>query len=317
MAIAAALLCAFLVFGAIIGHLLSNQVLKPRHFDYEQGIEHERTYFNWVEGEFDALEKELFTLSSFDGTALRCIWIGCKEKSDKAVVVAHGHGCCAVNSYKYAKPFLERGYNALLFDFRNSGESGGHITTLGYKERYDLQAAVDEAFLRLGKNAVVGTHGESMGAATALLQACMDDRLSFTVADCPFCDMRAQIAYILKREHSLPRFPFLAFGALSLFFRAGIRMKDVSPLDALKRKDGLPDIPMLFIHGTGDTYILPSSTETLFAAKRGKKRLWLCAGAKHARSIATDPERYRAELNAFLDENNLSPSCKRNEENVQ
>lgn len=317
MAIAAALFCVFLIFGAVVGHLLSEQVMKPRHFDDEQGIEHERTYFHWAEGEFDALEKEFFTLPSFDGTPLRCIWINSGEKSNHAVVVAHGHGCCAVNSYKYAKPFLERGYNALLFDFRNSGKSGGHITTLGDKERYDLQAAVDEAFSRLGKNAVVGTHGESMGAATVLLQACMDDRLSFAVADCPFYDMRAQVAYNLKQTRGLPRFPFLAFGALSLFLRAGIRMKNVSPLNALKKNDGLHALPILFIHGTEDTYILPSASKELFAAKKGKKRLWLCEGAKHARSIAADPARYRAELNAFLDAFGLPPSCKEQQENVQ
>ncbi|HWS30492.1 MAG TPA: alpha/beta hydrolase [Clostridia bacterium] len=288
-----------------VGHMLSSHVVKPRHFNYGQGAEHERTYFHWAEGEFDALDKELFTLTSRDKTRLACIWIHSREKSSKAIVVAHGHGCCAVNSYKYAKPFLERGYNALLFDFRNSGKSEGSVTTLGALEKYDLQAAVDEAFLRLGENAVVGTHGESMGAVTVLLQACMDERLSFAVADCPFSDMREQLAYNLKRDYRLPRFPFLAFGAFSYLIRTGCRMKDVSPLRAIKKKNGLADLPILFIHGTEDTYILPAASEKLYASKRGKKALWLCKGAKHARSIAVDPGKYEAQLDAFLRENGL------------
>jgi fermentation-respiration switch protein FrsA (DUF1100 family) len=285
--------------------MLSNHVVKPRHFNYEEGAQHERTYFHWVEGEFDALDKELFTLTSRDGTSLACMWIPAKVESSKAVVVAHGHGCCAVNSYKYAKPFLERGYNALLFDFRNSGKSEGRITTLGFQEKFDLQAAVDEAFFRLGENAVVGTHGESMGAATVLLQACMDKRLSFAVADCPFFDMCEQLAYNLKRAYRLPRFPFLAFGAFSYLIRTGCNMKDVSPLRAIEQNDGLPDLPVLFIHGTEDTYILPAASEKLYAAKRGKKALWQCIGAKHARSIAVDPEGYEAHIDAFLKENGL------------
>ncbi|MCE5235631.1 MAG: CocE/NonD family hydrolase [Clostridiaceae bacterium] len=300
-----ALFVAFLLAGFTVGHKLSSRVVKPRRFNYAQGVEHERTYFRWTEGEFDALEKEPFTLRSFDGTRLSCLWLPAREKSVKAVVVAHGHGCCAVNSYKYAKPFLERGYNALLFDFRNSGGSGGSVTTLGCKEKYDLSAAVDEAFRRLGENAVIGTHGESMGAATVLLDACMDKRLSFAVADCPFSDMRVQIAYNLKRNFSLPRFPFLAFGAFSYFMRTGCRMKNVSPLSSLRERDGLPDLPILFIHGTEDAYILPTASKALYAAKAGKKQIWLCEGAKHARSIAADPEGYGARIGAFLEENGL------------
>lgn len=295
----------FLVVCFTVGYMLSNHVVKPRHFDYEEGAQHERTYFHWVEGEFDALDKELFTLTSRDGASLACMWIPAKKKSSKAVVVAHGHGCCAVNSYKYAKHFLERGYNALLFDFRNSGKSEGKITTLGCKEKYDLLAAVDEAFLRLGENAIVGTHGESMGAATVLLHANMDKRLSFAVADCPFFDMREQLAYNLKRTYRLPRFPFLAFGALSYLIRTGCRMKDISPLHAIEDKKGLPNLPVLFIHGTEDAYILPVASEKLYAAKKGEKALWLCKGAKHARSIAVDPQGYEAHIDAFLKENGL------------
>jgi fermentation-respiration switch protein FrsA (DUF1100 family) len=300
-----AVLAVLALSGLYAGHALSNHVVKPRHFDYEQGAAHERTYFHWVEGEFDAQEKELFLLNSYDGTRLSCMWLPCAQKSNKAVVIAHGHGCCAVNSYKYAKPFLKRGYNALLFDFRNSGKSGGHVTTLGFKEKFDLQTAVNEAFLRLGEGAIVGTHGESMGAATVLLQACMDERLAFAVVDCPFYDMREQIVYNLKKDYKLPRFPFLMMGALSYFVRTGGRMKEISPLRAIEEKEGLPKLPVFFIHGTADTYILPSASERLYEAKRGKKRLWLCEGAKHARSIAVDPMAYDAQIGAFLEGNAL------------
>ncbi len=305
MEIFLAILGLFLIVCFTVGYQLSKHVIKPRHFTYEEGAEHERTYFHWIEGEFDALPKELFTLTSRDGTRLSCMWIPAKEKSLKAVVLAHGHGCCAVNSYKYAKPFLERNYNALLFDFRNSGNSEGNITTLGFLEKYDLQAVVDEVFLRLGENAIVGTHGESMGAATVLMQACMDKRLSFTVADCPFFDMRKQLQYNLKKAHRLPAVPFLAFGAFFYFLRTGCSMKDVSPLKAIEEKNGLPDLPILFIHGTDDAYILPEASVKLYAAKRGKKMLWLCKGAKHARSITVDPEGYEAHIDVFLNENGL------------
>ena len=305
MTVLFAVLGVLVVLGLYAGHALSNHVVKPRHFDYEQGAAHERTYFHWVEGEFDAQEKELFSLTSYDGTRLSCMWLPCAQKSNKAVVIAHGHGCCAINSYKYAKPFLKRGYNALLFDFRNSGKSGGHITTLGFKEKFDLKTAIDEAFLRLGEDAIVGTHGESMGAATVLLEACMDERLAFAVADCPFYDMQEQTAYNLKKDYNLPRFPFLMLGAFSYFVRTGGRMKDISPLHAIEEKEGLLKLPVLFIHGTADTYIPPEASKRLYEAKHGKKRLWLCEGAKHARSIAVDPVAYDAQIGAFLEENEL------------
>ena len=39
-------------------------------------------------------------------------------------------------------PFVSAGFNVLMFDFRNHGESGGSVTTLGYHEVKDVFSAV-------------------------------------------------------------------------------------------------------------------------------------------------------------------------------
>ena len=71
------------------------------------------------------------------------------------------------------------------------------------------------------------------------------------------------------------------------------------------RQNGLPGLPVLFIHGTEDDFIPPQSSERLYELKQGPKRLWLCPGAAHARSMAKEPDTYRMVLNSFLDENGL------------
>lgn len=47
--------------------------------------------------------------------------------------------------------------------------------------------------------------------------------------------------------------------------------RDVSPLQALNDNDGLPEIPMMFIHGAKGGYIPPDASQKPYAAKRGMK----------------------------------------------
>ncbi|MEG1548247.1 MAG: alpha/beta hydrolase [Clostridia bacterium] len=284
----------------ITGVVITNTIYHPRHFTWEQGKEHDRENGVWIDGEFEARPIERFSIKSFDGTLLNAAWLMNETPSNKAVVIMHGFGCCAVNSYKYAKLFLARGYNALIYDNRNAGESEGKRTTLGYMEQHDLHLMVDIAVERMGKNGIVCTHGESQGGATVLLEACHDNRLAFVIADCPFSNMAEQVAYSVKRMAKLPRWPFVPFASLISKLRAGFFFSEASPLRELEAACGLPDMPILFIHGTADTFILPYHTQRLYDAKRGKKMLWYCQGATHARSICKAPQEYERVLDEFL-----------------
>ena len=64
----------------------------------------------------------------------------------------------------------------------------------------------------------------------------------------------------------------------------------------------MPEVPILFVHGTADKLIPYAASEKLYAAKRGKKALSLVEGAEHARSIVHTRAQYAETVYAFLDE---------------
>ena len=123
----------------------------------------------------------------------------------------------------------------------------------------------------------------------------------FVVADCPFATLHDQLMYNVGSMKHLPSWPFEGPAEWILRARAGFGYSDVSPLDELKRANGAPELPVLFIHGTADRLIPYDNTLRLYDAKRGKKALYICPGAGHVRSISTDREKYYAVVNEFLD----------------
>ncbi len=55
-------------------------------------------------------------------------------------------------------------YNVLTFDYRNSGESGGHTTTVGFYQQQDLLGAIDTILGQEAK-AQIALIGSSQGAS--------------------------------------------------------------------------------------------------------------------------------------------------------
>ena len=66
--------------------------------------------------------------------------------------------------------------------------------------------------------------------------------------------------------------------------------------------DGLKgnEIPVLFIHGADDPFILPENSERMQAETSGYSELHLIPDAVHAESALKDPETYAAVLREFL-----------------
>ena len=78
--------------------------------------------------------------------------------------------------------------------------------------------------------------------------------------------------------------------------RYGWNFTEASALEAVKpcRR------PMLFIHGTADTYVPFSMGEELFEAHPGPKARWWVDDATHARSYQKDPKGYARIVGNFL-----------------
>jgi len=293
---------AVVVLGAA-GVKFSNVVTRPKRRSLDSAMQEMLEHGIMPAEQVAAMKSERFEVISPYGYPLLGQWFEPEGlPSDKAIVIAHGYGYNRVGSLKYVSLFLNRGFHVIIYDHRNSGESGGDQTSMGYREKDDLKTIVDAVSARLGDGARIGTHGESMGAATVLLHAAMDPRVRFVIADCPYADLKEQLAYRLAVEYKLPSFPVLDAASVVTRMRDGYLFRDISPLQAIQDKNGLPDIPMLFIHGLEDDYIPPRASEKLHAAKKGISRLHLMPDAKHAASIHVHAEEYERVTASFLDE---------------
>lgn len=284
----------------ITANRLTNIVVSPPNHAIERAIEQETKREYIKEGYYESLEKENFKLTSSEGYNLACQLITNPVPSEKYIVFCHGYGFNRIGSVKYVDIFLKEGFNVVLYDHRNSGESEGEYTTMGYYEKEDLKKVIDYIYNRFGHDIVVGTHGESMGAATVLLHSAEDRRVKFVIADCPYSDLKKQLAYRLKIEHKLPRFPFLAIASGFSKIKAGFFFGEISPINVIETNNGLADIPIMFIHGDADAYIPVEMTQDMYQVKKGYKKLYLAKGADHAISVCVDREKYANEIHDFL-----------------
>ena len=103
------------------------------------------------------------------------------------VILLHGYPANKADLLPIAASLNGR-FAVLLVDFRYFGDSGGRATTLGFRERRDLQRVVD-ALAERGY-ARIGVFGYSLGGAVALLAAAEDPRIRAVAAWAPFADLR-------------------------------------------------------------------------------------------------------------------------------
>lgn len=293
---------AFFILGIVLillcgaGLFFASKIIYPHTFSYEQTRQWELESGKMNDAEFEAWPKEEIKIMSPYGYELYGQYFPIPG-SKKTAIIAHGITYTIYGSVKYMKLFRNRGFNVLIYDHRHHGRSGGKNTTFGFYEKNDLKTVVDWALERLGPGGKVGTHGESMGAAIVLQHAAIDSRPSFVVADCPFSTLFGQLNYRLGVEYHLPAFPMLNLADFFCWLQTGMRIADVSPLEAAKQFS----TPLLLVHGKDDDYIPPAMSQEIFEAKtQGLRQLYLAPNAKHAESLWKNPLEYDQKVGEFL-----------------
>lgn len=262
----------------------------------DQFIYNRETESGWVNPEeLDALPKKEVSIPSPFGYTIKAQLFE-PHHTNRYIIIAHGVTENKVNSIKYMNLFLKRGFNALIYDHRRHGESGGKTTSYGHYEKFDLKEVLDWLKKEKGPDLHVGIHGESMGAATLLLYAGMlEDGADFYIADCPFSDFKEQLTYRLKEELKVP-VPLLPLADLFLKFRDKYSIAEVSPISVIENIQH----PILFIHSQKDDFILPSMTEELFERKKGPKMLYMAINGAHAQSLRENSDDYEKAIDEFL-----------------
>jgi uncharacterized protein len=291
---------------------LSDLLIKPKMLSYEKGFQRD-IRCNRIDSElYQTWKKREFLLTSDYGYKLFCELIEAENKTaaggdtvtgvatatgvaEKIAVLCHGLGCARYGSIKYAELFHKLGFTVLMYDHRNHGKSGKAFTTMGYYEKYDLKKIVDWCYYSFGNDCKIITHGESMGAATVLLNLEIDKRVSLSIADCAYSDLRLLIRHELRQYYHLPGFLIPVVSCLS-YVRAGFLFRQVSPIRAVLGSD----TPVLFIHGKRDNLVPAFMSSQMYTCKKKNKGLYLVAGAKHAESYCLNKQGYEKRVSEFI-----------------
>lgn len=295
-------LVACLVLSAVIPNLL----LFPKgNFkrSYEQ-VRREQEALGHVDyAAWDRMPREPFTLES-EGARIRGEFIpplvpAGPGQRPKCVIRVHGHTQNRMLSVRYIPMFQALGYAAVLYDQRAFGQSVAPMCTLGIKEKYDLSAVISWVKARMGEDTLIGVHGESLGAITAMEALGIDEGIDFLVEDSGCADMPGAAAWQIKYLTRLPPFPLMPLMERRAKRLYGFGFEDIEPIRQVRRSG----VPILFIHGTEDEQIPAEMCPRLFAAAQNPlSRMELFEGARHCQGHAREPERYERAVQQFVRE---------------
>ena len=244
-------------------------------------------------------DAENIFLPSYDGLRLHGRLLQ-QPGAKGTILLFHGYRSSWVIDFSIVLPYyFSLGYNLLAVDERAHGESEGTYITFGVRERQDVATWAAYAAMHFGPKHPLILDGLSMGAATVLMASDLELPASVRgiIADCGFSSPY-EIMKSVFRAHCrwLPAEPLLALTDVFTRLFAGFSLKGVSTLDAVAKTK----LPILFIHGTGDTFVPCAMTQAAYDACAAPKQLVLVPDAGHGCSYLVDRPRVQSELQAFL-----------------
>lgn len=237
-------------------------------------------------------------------TNLKGLYFENPSNTNKTLIMAHGYGKSMFqhgkNTPSFVTGYYKAGYNIILFDFRNSGQSEGNMTTCGYYEKYDLIGAINYAKKRNPNDDII-IIGFSMGASTSIDVTGIDKRVNYLIADSPFADLGDYLGENLPVWSKIPA----VFNPPMIFFMkkfSAIDIGDVSPIKSITKFD--TNTKVMLIHSTGDKKIPYSNSINLknAYAKAGGHNLiyWQLDKSDHVEAFNDQPKEYLRKTIEFL-----------------
>lgn len=272
------LVALILAFGLILSfHYTRRSYLGETHTPAEYGLKYEQVEFKTT-----------------DRLTIRGVWIP-RTGSDKAIIFLHGHDSSHDFDIYHAPDLHEAGFNVLLFDFRAHGRSDGNMKTFGYKERWDVLAAID--FIKKLGMQRIGIFGTSYGGMTAMLTVPISPDVQAVISDGgPGSLMTGAEAWV--KELGLPEWIGRALGWL-VFFMISLRMGAyMLHYEAIRWVGKISPRPIFFIHGDKDLY--SADFDDLYAAAKEPKEQWRLPEAGHTEAAGLYPEEHTRRVIDFF-----------------
>ncbi|MGM9892513.1 alpha/beta fold hydrolase [Limosilactobacillus sp.] len=253
---------------------------------------------------FKRAPKQQWTMKSAQGDyRLVADYLPASHQTTRNVIILHGFMGRKEKMGEYATMFHRMGYNVLMPDARAHGQSQGKYIGYGWPERYDVRKWSEKLIARNGQQSQIVIFGVSMGGATTMMTSGipLPHQVKALVEDCGYDSLNAELNYEAGNLYNIPqviRAPLIASLSLINRVKNGFYVHQASSTAMLAHNHR----PMMFIHGSKDTFVPTRMVYQNYAATRGPKRLWIVKGAKHAASYAKEPHEYPQRIARFLNQ---------------
>ncbi|HEX6508419.1 MAG TPA: alpha/beta hydrolase [Chloroflexota bacterium] len=233
-----------------------------------------------------------------DGVSLHG-WLARRSAAAPTVILVPGFKAGALSMVPYARLLLAGGFNALLYDSRGIGGSGGRFT-LGVREVDDVRGAV--SYLN-GRHDLAehryGLLGVSLGAGVAIVAAAHLREIAATVADSAYTDQRRTVERLDSLRFGPVLVPLAPIAPWTVDRLIGVSLGSFSPLRAVRR---IAPRPLLLIHSRHDTNPTTplSGALELERAAGPHASLWIAPRGGHAGALAAQLAEYRRRVLAFF-----------------
>ncbi|WP_424245045.1 pimeloyl-ACP methyl ester carboxylesterase [Elusimicrobium posterum] len=223
-------------------------------------------------------------------------WFIPKEDSNKTIFLMHGWGMNKGDILKNTSFLHEIGFNLVYFDFRAMGESGGTISSIGYLETRDLEAALEHIKkTRPWACENIGFYGISMGATVAIYVAAKLKNVKCIVSEATYYSFNRVVARWAWINRRIPYFPVIPL--VLYFMRRKLKFNPQVYSPAYNISD--INAPIFIVHGRHDNLVPAINATYLYKNAKIPKELWLIPGAKHNQSAEVGGPEYKYRLSEF------------------
>lgn len=255
-----------------------------------------------VQGPPDDIPLESLRIPRADGDTVAA-WFAEGDGSRGGVLLAHGMRSDRRQMLDRARFLFAAGYSVLLIDLQAHGETHGQQITFGYRESFDVKAALDYLKIRLGGRPV-GLIGASLGGAAALLGTSPVDAEAVVLEGVYGSIEQAVGNRIAIRLGEIGHWlaPLLVW---QIAPRLGIGPEQLAPNATIHRLDA----PVMIIAGTQDRRTRLGESKSLYLRARSPKRLWLINGARHEDFHRHSPADYEQRVLDFFNRHLAVPAA--------
>lgn len=278
---------------AMIGRTFSAGLPEEKS-NYE---ERKNSYRRWLKDH----KAETLHIVSKAGNKLAATYVPSGNDSDIFVFCCHGYRYNGDDEFeKEADYFYEKGYHFICIDQLASGRSEGKYIGFGYLEAEDGLQWLAYLIDRFGSHIQIILNGISMGSATVLMMSGnskLPTNVKFTIADCGYTSAWEEAKHVFRKLFKTNGLLVLQSMDFYIQKAASYSLKQANPIEQVKHAM----VPILFVHGSQDTFVPTTMGQELFENCTSEKALVIVEGAAHGTSFTTAPELYRKHIEAFAE----------------